>query len=96
MIRGLRLLLIVAALLPSTAFGHDFYSRTCCGGEDCHPIASCADIQSEKGGGVTWGGYHFERNQVQPSQDGMCHVCIHDTHGALGNKPICIYTQQGS
>ena len=92
------LLLIVAALLPEQVLGHDWYTKTCCGGEDCHPIASCSEI-TQQGVDTVWEGYHFSYGQVQPSQDDKCHVCLHKYnpfHGMDEMRPVCIYTQQGS
>ena len=83
------LYLILSILLVSPAKSHDWYDPACCSGMDCKPIESCSEIE-ETADGVKWDVYRFRKDQIKPSQDNKCHVCIH--HGI----PICIYIQQGS
>lgn len=89
--------LVLLLSLPSIAFGHDWYSNSCCGGQDCHPVNSCSEITEDQNGYYSWGRYHFAPVQVQPSQDNKCHVCIHQYSGPTGKDsfPVCIYIQEG-
>lgn len=93
------ILLIILVILGLTygsihsVGAHDWYSPACCSSHDCHPIMDCSEI-TEAAKGVDWQGFHFDPNQIHPSEDNKCHVCIHEYEDIL--RPICIYTQQGS
>lgn len=93
--RIITLILLIASLSFTNVQAHDWYSQGCCGGEDCHPIDSCSEMSDSDDGGVTWQGYHFSKDQVHPSQDNKCHVCIHEYQQPVGKKPMCAYVQQG-
>jgi len=84
--------------LAVKVFAHEWYSSSCCGGQDCHPIDSCSEITDSTNSSVNWNQYNFSREQIHPSQDNKCHVCIHEYEGPSGmtKRPICIYTQEGS
>jgi hypothetical protein len=74
---------------------HDWYSASCCGSHDCHPITSCSEILEQAKGWVSWQGHNFSPDMIHPSEDSKCHVCI--LHGYMDNFiPRCIYVQQGS
>lgn len=95
-----KLFFITVILLLTTVFsyGHDWYSYGCCSNNDCHPITSCSEIIDKGKGFLQWDKYTFSPEQVHPSQDGQCHVCIHNYSGPTGEdlRPLCIYTQQNS
>jgi hypothetical protein len=57
------------------ASAHDWYPKDCCGGSHCRPVA-CSTIVTHADGSVDWTGLHFSKDQVYPSQDAGCHVCI--------------------
>lgn len=102
-----RILYFIFGLLLGFLYGcaqshaHDWYSAQCCSSQDCHPIDSCSEMTEASDGGVTWKIYHFSKEQVKPSQDDKCHVCLHNYGPAYGViqenlRPICAYVQQGS
>lgn len=91
---GLAVLCVVILLSTVQVDAHEWYSASCCGGSDCHPITSCSEIL-ETARGVAWNGVQFTKDMIHPSQDNQCHVCI--MHGMNGySNPLCIYVQQGS
>jgi hypothetical protein len=60
------------ALMPA----HSFYSSQCCGGTDCHPVP-CDQLVEARGGWLYLPtGNEFAEEQVHPSQDRNCHVCL--------------------
>ena len=69
------------AAIPALA--HSWCPLACCGNMDCFPVA-CDQLV---GTGLGWlcvpTGNRFKREQVQPSQDHHCHVCL--GHG--GDQP---------
>lgn len=94
---GLVVLCVLLLFGASEAFPHDWYSQSCCGGHDCHPVL-CTEILEQAKGYLTWNHFTFSPEQVHPSEDNQCHVCIHTLGGYLSNepRPVCIYIQQGS
>ena len=85
-----RFLLALALLLAaSPASGHSWYPSDCCADKDCHP-AACDDIRKD-GSGFAWFDLElhqwisFKREQMKPSQDDGCHVCV------LSWTGICIF-----
>ena len=70
-------LLIVAALVAAVpALGHSWYPLACCGNMDCFPIACDQLVETVSGWLYVPTGNLFKREQVQPSQDQHCHVCL--------------------
>ena len=70
-------LLIVAALIAAIpAVAHSWYPLACCGNLDCFPIACDQLVETGSGWFYVPTGNLFKREQVQPSQDHHCHVCL--------------------
>ena len=66
-------------LLVTCVSAHEWYPAECCGGGpngDCHPIP-CGEITySQKNQIWAWKDHKFFK--VRTSDDGLCHVCIHN------------------
>jgi hypothetical protein len=75
-------------LLAAVLLADSWYPETCCGGQNCHPVA-CDEI-SEHDDGYHWRNLVFLREQVQPTQDRDCHVCHSMTNGKP-SLPHCIF-----
>ena len=70
-------LLIVAVLIAVTpAVAHSWYPLACCGNLDCFPVACDQLVETFTGWLYVPTGNLFKREQVQPSQDHHCHVCL--------------------
>src|SRR6516165_1634490 len=70
-------LLIVAALVAANpALAHSWYPLACCGKIDCFPVACDQLVETGSGWFYVPTGNLFKREQVQPSQDPDCHVCL--------------------
>jgi hypothetical protein len=70
-------LLIVAALVAAIpALAHSWYPLACCGNMDCFPVACDQLVEMGSGWFYVPTGNLFAREQVQPSQDHHCHVCL--------------------
>src|SRR5262249_40897574 len=68
-------LLIVAALVAAIpALAHSCIR--CCGNMDCFPIACDQLVETGSGWFYVPTGNLFKGEQVQPSQDHLCHVCL--------------------
>jgi hypothetical protein len=63
---------------------HSWYPPACCGNMDCFPVACDQLVETVSGWLYVPTGNLFEREQVQPSQDHHCHVCL--GHG--GKSPL--------
>jgi hypothetical protein len=84
-----RVLFIVAVLAAAVpALAHSWYPLTCCGNIDCLPVACDQLVETGSGWLYIPTGNLFKREQVQPSQDRNCHVCL-----ALGgdHRSICAF-----
>src|SRR5258708_641751 len=69
--------LIVAALVAAIpALAHSWYPLACCGNMDCFPVACDQLVETGSGWFYVPTGNLFKREQVQPSQDHHCHVCL--------------------
>jgi len=78
-------LLIVAALVAAIpALAHSWYPLACCGNMDCFPVACDQLVETGSGWFYVPTGNLFKREQVQPSQDHHCHVCL----GARPRAPL--------
>lgn len=87
-------LTLVCSITDSIA--HSWYSPSCCSGQDCHPVP-CEELTELTDGGYKYQDFVFTKQQVHPSQDNQCHVCIHEYTAFDKHKaPMCVYTQQGS
>jgi len=62
------------------------YPWSCCGSIDCHPVP-CSQLIEGANGDYIYQTFHFLRENVKPSGDGLCHVCIQ------GIKPMCAFIQ---
>ena len=71
---------------------HGWYPLECCGGRDCHPVP-CEDLVELDNGDYTYHNIHFRKDQVKPSLDNQCHVCI--SQGEY-QTPYCVFIQQSS
>ena len=70
-------LLIIATLLAAIpALAHSWYPLSCCGDMDCFPIACDQLVETVSGWLYVPTGNLFKLEQVQPSQDHNCHVCL--------------------
>ena len=89
-VRPMRItLLIVAALVAAIpALAHSWYPLACCGNMDCFPIACDQLVETVSGWLYVPTGNLFKREQVQPSQDQHCHVCL--GHGR-DHRSICAF-----
>ena len=85
----LAVLLIVAALVAAIpALAHAWYPLACCDNMDCFPVACDQLVETGSGWFYVPTGNLFKREQVQPSQDPHCHVCL-----GLGreHRSICAF-----
>jgi len=82
-------LLIVATLLAAVpALAHSWYPLACCGNIDCFPVACDQLVETVSGWLYIPTDSLFKREQVQPSQDRHCHVCL--GHGG-DHRSICAF-----
>jgi hypothetical protein len=81
--------LIAAALVAAIpALAHSWYPLACCGDMDCFPAACDQLVETVSGWLYVPTGNLFKREQVQPSQDHHCHVCL--GHGG-DHRSICAF-----
>ena len=86
-----KLLLIIGLLLTlgTTVSAENWqYPWSCCGSQDCHAVP-CDELLEGTYGDFLWNGFRFLKEQVHPSGNGLCHVCIQ------GIKPMCAFIQLG-
>ena len=76
--------LVVA--IPAVA--HSWYPIACCGNMDCFAVACDQLVETVSGWLYVPTGNLFNREQVQPSQDRHCHVCL--GRGA-NQRSICAF-----
>jgi hypothetical protein len=89
MIRLLVVVIVVA--LVSQAMAHVWYPRACCGEQDCHPVP-CDELVEDRDGWLYIAtGNRFVREQVLPSQDRHCHVCL----GLADKRSLCAFIHMG-
>src|SRR6516162_11280045 len=82
-------LFIVAVLVAAIpALAHSWYPLVCCGKMDCFPVACDQLVETVSGWLYVPTGNLFKRDQVQPSQDHHCHVCL--GHGR-DHRSICAF-----
>jgi hypothetical protein len=86
----MRLVLLIVTALATTipALAHSWYPLVCCGNMDCFPIACDQLVETAYGWLYVPTGNLFRREQVQPSQDHNCHVCL-----GLGgdHRSLCVF-----
>jgi hypothetical protein len=81
--------IIIAALVAAVpALAHSWYPWACCGDMDCFPVACDQLVQTVSGWLYVPTGNLFKPEQVQPSQDHHCHVCL--GHG-VDHRSICAF-----
>lgn len=73
---------------PLVLLIHSWYPQSCCADTHCKPVP-CDELTEQEDGSWRWQTYHFQRSQVEPSQDQYCHVCI------IGQAGKCAFIQQG-
>lgn len=84
----LKIILVIYSLFfPPLALAHSWYPPHCCSDKDCKPVP-CEDLLTTTDGGVKYEKYVFTKQQVYPSKDSKCHVCINHY-----NNPICAFVQ---
>ena len=84
-----RVLFIVAVLAAAVpALAHSWYPLTCCGNMDCLPVACDQLVETGSGWLYIPTGNLFKPEQVQPSQDDHCHVCLGI---GVGHRSICAF-----
>jgi hypothetical protein len=80
--------IVVAMLAAIPALAHSWYPLACCGNMDCFPVACDQLVETISGWLYVPTGNLFTREQVQPSQDHHCHVCV--GHGR-DHRSICAF-----
>ncbi len=85
----IRAMLLASLLMPA----HMNYPTMCCGNQDCSPVA-CDDLVETNSGIWVYlpTGNRFQANQVWPTEDRNCHVCM----GRIDKRSICAFVQHGS
>ena len=81
------ILTLIILLTPVNVLGHSWYPINCCSDKDCKPV-ECEDLLTTIDGGAKYDKYNFRKDQVYPSQDSKCHVCINHY-----NTPMCAFVQ---
>ena len=86
---------VLCLIYMTVADGHEsaegfLYPPACCGGQDCKSVP-CTDLVED---GTGWlyipGGNRFNQDQVHPSQDRHCHICVN-----ANNISRCAFIQNG-
>jgi hypothetical protein len=96
----MRLIVAVLAALAvaGVALAHDApsgweYPSDCChgvgAGGDCHPVP-CETLVEERDG-LHWRNFHFTKDQVRPSKDRQCHVCVGTNGDGEMKYPHCAF-----
>jgi hypothetical protein len=85
--------LMVAALTVMPA--HSWYSAQCCGERDCKPVPCEELVETPHGWKYLPTGNEFVNEQVRPSQDRFCHVCLGGMLGSAVKRSICAFIRQG-
>jgi len=86
----LRTRLLVIATLAATipALAHSWYPLYCCGNLDCFPVPCDQLVETISGWLYIPTGNLFDSEQVQPSRDRNCHVCLSRTGD---HRSICAF-----
>jgi hypothetical protein len=81
----MRIALLIAATLVAAipALAHSW----CCGNMDCFPVVCDQLVETVSGWLYVPSGNLFEPEQVQPSHDHNCHVCL----GQGDHRSICAF-----
>jgi hypothetical protein len=78
---------LAAMIVAIPALAHSWYPLACCGNMDCFPVACDQLVETVSGWLYVPTGNLFDPEQVQPSQDHHCHVCV--GHG--DHRSICAF-----
>ena len=62
--------------IDATVAGASWYPLACCGNMDCFPVACHQLVETGSGWFYDPTSNLFKREQVQPSQDHHCRVCL--------------------
>ena len=81
--------LFAAALVTAV---HSWYTAACCGDRDCRPVPCDQIVETRDGWLYIPTRNKFTPEQVQPSQDRYCHVCL----GQADGRSICAFIQTGA
>lgn len=65
-------------LLAFVILAHSWYPAECCSDKDCFPV-ECNKI-TETQYGLRYQDKEIRKEQVKPSQDELCHVCINNSN----------------
>jgi hypothetical protein len=87
---GLAAVLLAASLMPTPGLAHSWYSRACCGDQDCRPTAPGEVEFRPDGWFISSAGklVPFGDDKIKASQDHRMHVCTYST-GAV--RVRCLY-----
>jgi hypothetical protein len=82
------LFIVTALFAASPVLAHSWYPLACCGHIDCFPVTCDQLVETVSGWLYVPTGNLFKLEQVQPSQDRNCHVCL-----GLGrdHRSICAF-----
>ena len=81
------LLTLAGTIVAIPALAHSWYPLFCCGDMDCFPVACDQLVETVSGWLYLPSGNLFEPEQVQPSHDHNCHVCL----GQGDHRSICAF-----
>lgn len=85
--------IIFLIALTVSSFAHSWYPSDCCNGDDCNPVP-CDTLDEQEDGGYVYKpeNKRFTKQQVRPSQDSKCHVCI----SPKMRTPYCVFILQST
>ena len=84
-------------MLSALILAHSWYPPLCCNGigegGDCHPVPCDSIVETRDG--YEWQHLKFTGDQVHPSFDRDCHVCVGHYNYPTGpmNVPHCVFIQ---
>jgi hypothetical protein len=81
------LLILAGSIVAIPALAHSWYPLFCCGDMDCFPVACDQLLETVSGWLYVPSGKLFEPEQVKPSHDHNCHVCV----GQGDHRSICAF-----
>ena len=91
------LLSTIFILISTVAATHSWYPYECCSGPDCFKVL-CDELTENNIGNYVYQGVEFAKEQIKPSLDSFCHVCI-SNWGSPENVekiPRCAFIQLGT
>ena len=72
----IKLAVVAQRGIDAAVAGAPWYPLACCGEMDCFPVACDQLVETGSGWFYDPTSNLFKREQVQPSQDRHCHVCL--------------------